>query len=95
MTQLLSLAIALSGPPAVLDAPFLALSAGKPISVSVGHADPLWQDMTGDGLPDLLVGEFGGGTLRLYPNSGKLGAPKFGAFQFVKAKDQNATVESG
>ena len=43
--------------------PPVRLSAGGgPIDVSVGHAAPLMIDMDGDGLRDLLVGEFGTGT---------------------------------
>ena len=34
-------------------------SSGKPIDVTVGHAAPYLHDFDGDGLKDLLVGEFG------------------------------------
>ncbi|MAG62307.1 hypothetical protein CMO84_02155 [Candidatus Woesearchaeota archaeon] len=43
--------------------PPVRLSAGgEPIDVTVGHAAPLVMDFDGDGLRDLLVGEFGTGT---------------------------------
>jgi len=43
--------------------PPVRLSAGgEPIDVTVGHAAPLMLDVDGDGLRDLLVGEFGTGT---------------------------------
>jgi hypothetical protein len=43
--------------------PPVRLSAGgEPIDVTVGHAAPLMIDVDGDGLRDLLVGEFGTGT---------------------------------
>ena len=32
---------------------------GKPIDVTVGHAAPFFKDWDGDGVDDLLVGEFG------------------------------------
>ena len=35
------------------------MSAGAPIDVTVGHAAPYVIDFDGDGLRDLLVGEFG------------------------------------
>ncbi len=34
-------------------------SSGEPIDVTVGHAAPYLQDFDGDGIRDLLVGEFG------------------------------------
>jgi hypothetical protein len=44
-------------------APPVRLTAGdSPIDVTVGHAAPHVMDFDGDGLRDLLVGEFGTGT---------------------------------
>ncbi|MAF67328.1 MAG: hypothetical protein CMJ84_16930 [Planctomycetes bacterium] len=37
-------------------------AGGAPIDVTVGHAAPVVIDFDGDGLRDLLVGEFGEGT---------------------------------
>lgn len=37
------------------------LADGKPIDVTTGHAAPYVLDFDGDGLKDLLVGEFGDG----------------------------------
>ena len=42
--------------------PVRLLAGGEPIDVCMGHAAPLMIDMDGDGLRDLLVGEFGTGT---------------------------------
>ena len=41
------------------DPPVRIQAAGKPIDVTVGHAAPYLHDFDGDGLRDLLVGEFG------------------------------------
>ena len=39
--------------------PVRIISSGEPIDVLVGHAAPYLHDFDGDGLKDLLVGEFG------------------------------------
>ena len=38
-------------------------AAGKPIDTEIGHAAPFVCDFDGDGLKDLLVGQFGDGIL--------------------------------
>ena len=44
-----------------LEAPVRITAAGKPIDVTTGHAAPYVLDFDGDGVRDLLVGEFGDG----------------------------------
>tara|TARA_R110002094_G_scaffold181509_1_gene159399 strand:+ start:4077 stop:4505 length:429 start_codon:yes stop_codon:yes gene_type:complete len=44
-----------------LQAPVRILAAGKPIDVTTGHAAPYVRDCDGDGVRDLIVGEFGDG----------------------------------
>ena len=44
------------------DEPVRILANGEPIDVTTGHAAPYLRDMDGDGVRDLLVGEFGDGT---------------------------------
>jgi hypothetical protein len=68
---------------------------GKPIDVDAAHAAPHVHDMDGDGLPDLLVGQFGDGKLRVYRNLGKRRAPVFERFDWVMAGDRVATVPFG
>jgi hypothetical protein len=51
-------------------------AAGKPIDTEVGHAHPLVADFDGDGVRDLLVGQFGEGILWIYRNEGTDAAPK-------------------
>ena len=57
--------------------PFRVAVNGEPIDTDVGHAAPWFDDFDGDGLSDLLVGQFGGGKLRIYRNEGTATEPKF------------------
>ena len=75
--------------------PFLATANGQPIKVDVGHAAPIFVDFDGDGLKDLLVGQFGGGKLRIYKNIGTKTQPKFGDFQWFEADGKIAQIEAG
>ena len=73
-------------------APARVLDGAAPIDVAGGHATPAFLDWDGDGLPDLLVGQFDGGKLRLYRNRGKKGAPRFEGFEEVAAGGAAASV---
>lgn len=64
----------------------------KPIDVEVGHAAPLFADFDGDGLADLLVGQFGDGKLRIHRNVGDARAPKFADFQWFVADGKEGTI---
>src|SRR5438094_689107 len=68
---------------------------GKPIDVEVGHAAPFFADFDGDGKPDLLVGQFGGGKLRVYPNAGDAKNPAFKEYTWFKAGADLGVVPSG
>jgi hypothetical protein len=81
------------GPP--LAAPVPLQADGKAISVDVGHAAPCVADWNGDGKPDLLVGQFGSGKLRIYLNEGTRAEPRFGKFTWFQAGGQDGKVPSG
>jgi hypothetical protein len=65
------------------------------INVDVGHAAPFVIDWNGDGKKDLLVGQFGGGKLRIYLNRGTDAAPQFKGFEYVKGGASDASVPPG
>ena len=70
-------------------------SGGKPIDTEIGHAAPFVGDFDGDGRDDLLVGQFGGGILWIYPNVGTNAEPVFaGGFQFQDG-EPHGTVPTG
>ena len=66
----------------------------KPIEVeSPGYAAPSLADVTGDGVPDLLVGQFKAGKISLYKGSkGEDGKLSFGAHEWLQAGGEIATV---
>ena len=70
-------------------------AGGAPIDVEVGHAAPYFVDFDGDGVKDLLVGQFGSGKLRIYKNVGSNKQPKFDKFTFFQAGGADATVPAG
>jgi hypothetical protein len=87
----LALALALlaqDAPPDELLPPFLAEAAGTPIDVPGGNSAPCVHDLDGDGLPELLVGQFEAGRVRVYRNVGTRGAPRFEGFEYLRAGEE-------
>ena len=70
-------------------------AAGQPINVDLGHAAPFVADLKGDGHMVLLVGQFGQGKLRLYPNVGTRTEPRFEQLEWLRAGGKVATVPFG
>ena len=97
-TTLVALALlgfALAAPAGDLAPAVKVTAEGGPIDVEVGHAAPCFADIDGDGLRDLLVGQFGGGKLRIYPNVGKAGRPSFKGHVWMKAGGALGSVPHG
>jgi len=80
--------------------PFRVEAGGQLIDVEVGHAAPFFADFDGDGRPDLLVGQFGGGKLRVYRNEAdgtEAGGqqPRFKEYTWFKAGADLGVVPAG
>ena len=75
--------------------PVKILAGGQPINVDIGHAAPFYGDIDGSGAPALLVGQFNGGKLRVYPNTGTARAPKFDAFTWFLDGQDGGKVPAG
>lgn len=56
-----------------------------------GHSAPCVEDLDGDGLKDLIVGDYGG-KFRLYRNVGTANGPSYENEGFIQAGDQDANV---
>ncbi|MCG8375483.1 MAG: hypothetical protein MI702_03285 [Chlorobiales bacterium] len=57
-----------------------------------GYAAPFYADMDGDNVPDLLIGEFEGGELRIYRNHGTAINPVFKDFEYLKVDGDVAVI---
>ena len=74
--------------------PFRVEADGKPINVEVGHSAPYVYDFDGDGVRDLLVGQFGNGRLHIYKNHGTNKTPIFLTSEWFMAGDKIASVKA-
>ncbi len=98
---LVSLAVAQSkkAPPGELArdlAPPVRLEAGgKIIDTDIGHAAPFVGDFDGDGVNDLLVGQFGEGILWIYKNVGTGSQPKLAPGVKFKDGSKDGRVPTG
>ena len=70
-------------------------AAGKPIDTDIGHAAPFVCDFDGDGIKDLLVGQFGQGILWIYHNEGTNSQPKLASGVKFKDGKEDGRVPSG
>jgi hypothetical protein len=88
--------LAAADPVATDLAPPVRLHAGgQSINVEMGHAAPFVADLKGDGKMVLLVGQFGQGKLRLYPNIGTQSDPKFDQFEWFQVGGKVVSVPAG
>jgi hypothetical protein len=76
-------------------APVMITAGGQPIDVEIGHAAPFVGDFDRDGKIDLLVGQFGGGKLRIYKNTGSNEKPTFDKFDWFMAGAELGVVPAG
>jgi hypothetical protein len=83
-----------SSPPAdIFEKPVVLTADGKPIDTGPawGHSGPTIADVDGDGLRDLIVGDFSG-KFRFFRNTGTNDAPKYHADGYVMADGKPAEV---
>ena len=90
------------GTESALEPPVRLEADGKPIDVLGGHAAPSVADLDGDGVRDLLVGQFVGegknpfeATMRSYRNAGTDGEPRLAASGHLESGGARAWVPSG
>ena len=73
--------------------PYRIFADGQAIDTDVGHAAPLVTDFDGDGVDDLLVGQFGDGILTIYRNTGSNSQPKYSAgVEFMDGSDGDGRI---
>jgi hypothetical protein len=79
-----------------LDGPVQIMADEKPIDVQRdGHSAPFVGDFDGDGVNDLLVGEFQDGRLRIYRNLGTKAQPRFDQYEWFRAGAELGKIPSG
>ncbi|MBN2587335.1 MAG: hypothetical protein JXA64_11205 [Candidatus Fermentibacteraceae bacterium] len=70
------------------------MCAGSRIDVG-SYAAPVMADWDGDGLQDLLCGQFDYGRIRFYRNEGSPGSPVFNGFMYLLDGAQYLSVPYG
>jgi len=99
MTVLIILGLAASAAVAAfsdeLAEPVRIEAGGKPIDTEIGHAAPFVCDFDGDGVQDLLVGQFGNGQLWIFRNEGTNAQPKLATGVKFKEGGKDGTVPCG
>ena len=75
--------------------PFFVQANGTDLIVSASIPDPCVVDWDGDGLKDLVIGQFSTGKIRFYPNSGTNENPVFTTYTFIQAGGIDITMSYG
>ena len=83
------------GPSRELAAPDRIEAGGRPIDTEIGHAAPFVGDFDGDGIHDLLVGQFGGGVLWVFRSVGDDHEPALSAGTKFQADGKDGVVPTG
>lgn len=85
-----------SDPAAELLPPVRIEAAGQPIDTpKIGHSAPFVGDWDGDGVRDLLVGQFDGGVLWIFRNEGTDAQPRLAAGVKFKDGSEDGRVPTG
>jgi hypothetical protein len=74
--------------------PFIIQANGKNLKVAM-MADPFMVDWDGDGLNDLIIGQFMYGKILFYPNSGSNIEPVFTTGTYLQADGSDITSSYG
>lgn len=74
--------------------PFIIQANGQNLVADI-IADPFMVDWNGNGLNDLVIGQFTNGRIRFYPNSGTNQEPVFTTFTFLQADGADITCSYG
>jgi hypothetical protein len=75
--------------------PVCLRSGGKPIDVEIGHAAPFVADLPGAGKVTLLVGQFGGGKVQLFPMTKTDTGYELGKPSWLRAGEKLCIVPTG
>ena len=81
--------------PSAFEAPVRLQAGGEFIDTEIGHAAPMVADFDGDGVKDLLVGQFGDGKLWIFRNKGSNTEPLLSAGELFKEGRPEGTVPTG
>ena len=76
------------------DARFIIQANGVNLVADI-ICDPFLVDWNGDGLNDLVIGQFTQGKVRFYPNSGTNQSPVFTTFAYLQADGADITCSYG